>query len=93
MTLSPDYHLRSSCGIDYIYIPAYAPSGRPIQGRIVSFNEAGKYLWEKLQPLPSFTLEDMVALLLQEYDIDEPTATDDCQSTLIQWTNLGLIRK
>ncbi|MBR4173272.1 MAG: PqqD family protein [Clostridia bacterium] len=42
---------------------------------MISVNETGAFLWEKLQN--ETTEEDLLAALLDEYDVDEETAKAD----------------
>ena len=41
---------------------------------MITLNETGKLLWERLEK--GAEQEELVAALLQEYDVDEQTATD-----------------
>lgn len=44
--------------------------------KVISLNESGAYLWNKLAGI-EFTTKDIAALLLEEYDVDEATALRD----------------
>lgn len=44
--------------------------------RVVAFNETALYLWNSLL-LKDFTVEDVINLLLEKYDVDEATAKND----------------
>ncbi len=58
----------------------------PLGSRVVEFNgimtlsESGALLWRKLENNSSF--EEMVELLLTEYDIDKETASKDVENFL-----------
>ena len=58
----------------------------PLGSRVVEFNgimtlsESGALLWRKLEKNSSF--EEMVELLLAEYDIDKETASKDVENFL-----------
>ncbi len=58
----------------------------PLGSRVVEFNgimtlsESGALLWRKLENNSSF--EEMVELLLAEYDIDKETASKDVENFL-----------
>ncbi len=93
MHLRKDLSIRHTCGLHVIYVPAFSPSGRPIQGTLVDLNETGVFLWEQLQPKDHFTLQDMADILQKEYEIDPETAMEDCQDTLTEWTEMGLVEK
>ncbi len=53
----------------------------PVGGNLVdlqlmlTLNESGTFLWKALQS--EKTLSELVALLMQEYDVDEKTAHED----------------
>lgn len=47
--------------------------------KMIVLNETACYLWEKLEG-KEFTLDDMTALLLDEYDVSEELARKDVQT-------------
>ena len=57
---------------------------------IISMNESSAYLWEKLYGR-EFAIDDMAALLTQEYEVDEDTARADCQTLAAQWQKAGIV--
>lgn len=54
-------------------------------------NETSSYLWKNVQKMDSFTVDDMVNLLLQEYEVDRATALSDCSLLAAQWNKAGII--
>jgi hypothetical protein len=58
---------------------------------IISMNETSAYLWRKVQEMPSFTVEDMASLLMEEYEVDEQTALADSQTLADKWRETGII--
>lgn len=58
--------------------------------RIISMNESAAYLWKKIET-KDFTLEQLVALLLEEYDVDEATARKDIDMLCDKWLEAGII--
>ena len=56
---------------------------------VVLLNHVSSFLWEKLQSPVS--REDLLAMLLEEYDIDEQTASADLGSILEQFRQLDII--
>lgn len=58
--------------------------------RVISMNESAAYLWNKIQGR-EFTLDEMVRLLLDEYEVDEATARKDAQMLVDQWQEAGII--
>lgn len=47
--------------------------------KVISLNDTGAYLWHKLEGT-DFSTQDIAALLLEAYDVDEPTALRDSES-------------
>lgn len=57
--------------------------------KMISFNESAAYLWENAAD--EFTVEDLARLLLQNYEVDEATATKDSESIARSWIEVGLV--
>jgi len=93
LCLRKDLQVKQTCGIDYIYVPAFHPDGRPKQGRIVVFNDSGLFLWHRLQPFSSFNLAQAISILREEYDIDEEKARHDVKTLLNEWYLSELLDK
>lgn len=60
--------------------------------KIIHLNETAAYLWEKLEGR-EFEVADMVDLLLQEYEVDKETATQDCAKLAEEWIKAELAVK
>ncbi len=60
--------------------------------KIINLNESAATMWEAVVD-KDFQLEDLVKALTDEYEVDEATARTDAQSTLKQWTEIGLIEQ
>ncbi|MCR5679708.1 MAG: PqqD family protein [Prevotella sp.] len=58
--------------------------------RVISMNESAAYLWTKVSGT-EFTVDTMVQLLLQEYEVDEATARKDAQTLADKWLEAGII--
>lgn len=58
--------------------------------KIVSLNPTAAYLWESVVG-KDFTVEDMTALLLDEYDVTPEVASKDAASLAKSWTEAGLV--
>lgn len=54
-------------------------------------NESSAYLWQKIQEMESFTVEDLAKLLQDEYDVDEATAHHDSEILAAQWGKAQII--
>lgn len=57
--------------------------------KIVALNETSAYLWEQLEDC-EFEVEDMVALLREEYDVPVEVAEKDCSELAQRWIEAGL---
>ena len=55
---------------------------------IMTLNETGNFLWEKL--LVDTTKEELVEAMLKEYDVDAATATADIEAFLKKLEEAGL---
>lgn len=75
-------------GDDYIMV---SESGSTIDyTRVISLNESAAYLINKVNG-DSFTKEDLVNNLMEQYDIDKKTAEVDIQNLLDKLMNEGLL--
>lgn len=59
--------------------------------KIISMNESSAYLWEKVQGEKKFTEDELVKMLLEEYEVDEATAKEDVKKLVEQWTEAQII--
>lgn len=59
--------------------------------KIISMNESSAYLWEKVQGEKEFAEDELVKMLLEEYDVDEATAKEDVKKLIEQWTEAQII--
>ena len=87
MHIKPGFMLRSM-GEDHIVI------GEGLAqvnfNSILSLNESAAFLWENLEG-KEFTVEDMVHLLMEEYDVGEELATRDALSLADTWKAQGVV--
>ena len=58
--------------------------------KMISLNETAAFLWESVCG-KEFDEDMRVALLLENYEIDEETARRDVQDLLSKWDSIGLI--
>lgn len=56
---------------------------------LISMNDTAAYIWKNVQG-KDFSVEDMVSMILSEYDIDEETAKNDCKALAENWLNAGI---
>ena len=76
-------------GDDYIIVE---PGQDQIDmSRVYTLNETAAWLWEQLQG-KDFTLADVTALLLDRYEVDEQTATQDAAKLIELFQIQGLVK-
>ncbi len=86
MKAKTGFNLRNVCGEQVIV----AEGRENIDfSNIISMNETSAYLWNAIQG-KDFTVDDLVKLLTQEYDVDEQTARKDAQALAKQWLEAGI---
>ncbi|MBS5613537.1 MAG: PqqD family protein [Prevotella buccalis] len=86
MKAKTGFNLRNVCGEQVIV----AEGRENIDfSNIISMNETSAYLWNAIQG-KDFTVDDLVELLTQEYDVDEQTARKDAQALAKQWLEAGI---
>ena len=87
MKIKEGVQLQNVCG-EHIIIPAGEEN---IDfSHIISLNPTAAYLWEKIAEKAEFTIEDMVQLLLEEYEVEEDVALEDCKLIAERWAEMGL---
>ena len=87
MKTKKGFNLRNVCGENIVV----AEGEENIDFcNIISMNESSAYLWNNIQN-KDFSKEDLVALLMEEYEVDEPTATQDVSLLVDQWMQAGII--
>ena len=57
---------------------------------LLAFNEAAKLIWKGISH-ESFTLTDMVEILMQNYEVETAVAQKDCAQLLVNWAQYGLV--
>jgi hypothetical protein len=72
MKVKEDYLLRNVAG-SHIVVPV--GEGSLDFSGVITLNEVGAFLWEKLQS--NTTEDELLSALLGEYDVDENTARAD----------------
>lgn len=87
MKTKEGFRLRTVCGENIIVAEGIANIDF---SRIISLNESAAYLWNKVQDT-EFTNDTLVKLLLEEYEIDEATASCDVEALTKKWFEAGII--
>ncbi|MBO5922292.1 MAG: PqqD family protein [Bacteroidaceae bacterium] len=88
MKIKNGLELQNVCG-EHIIIPAGEENMDFSQ--IISLNPTAAYLWENVAKRDNFTVEDMVQLLLDEYEVEESVALEDCKLIAERWAEMGLL--
>lgn len=88
MKLNKDFRLRSIAGE---YMLLHEGDSNPVDfSGVLSLNEPVAFLWKKASGR-NFSEEDLVAWLLEEYEVDEATAKEDVALMLESWKEYHLI--
>lgn len=88
MKIKNGFNLREVCG-EHIIV---AEGDENIDfSNIISMNESSAYLWEEVQKMDSFTVDNLVELICEQYEIDENTAREDATTLAAQWGVAGII--
>lgn len=88
MKIKKGFQLQNVCG-EHIIIPAGEENIDFSQ--IISLNPTAAYLWENIADRESFTIEEMAQLLLDEYEVEEDIALEDCKLIAECWAEMGLL--
>lgn len=88
MRVDKEFVLREIAG-DYIIIP----TGKTVLdfNGLITVNEVGASLWNMLQE--EVTVEDLVAGVLKEYEVEEEVAREDILEFLGNLENGGILKK
>lgn len=86
MRIKKDFMLRK-VGEQNVVV-AVGEASRSFNG-IIRLNDSAKYLWEKLSQ--DITEEQLVADMLNDYDIDEATAKADIGRFVSELTKAGIL--
>ena len=76
MKLKPNFELRDVCG-EQVVIPCGIENVN--FDSIIHLNETGAFLWREAEK-GDFSVESLTSALLNEYEVDEATATRDVAS-------------
>lgn len=58
---------------------------------LISLNDTAAFLWQAVQGAPSFTEEDLVAKLCEEYEVSKEQATADVAELVRAWREQGIV--
>lgn len=58
--------------------------------KVISLNESAAFVWREMVGR-DFQAEDMVRVLVDNYDVDAEAAFRDAEALLAQWIDIGLV--
>ena len=58
--------------------------------KIISLNDSAAFLWTKVKD-KEFTIKDLAELLIEEYDIDDATASTDAEVLAESWVKADIV--
>ena len=90
MKIKEGFEIQNVCG-EHIIVPTGAENVD--YSKIISLNETAAYLWNGVAGKESFTTDDMVQLLLEEYDVEESIALEDCELIVARWREMELLEE
>lgn len=87
MKIKNGFELRDVCGENIII--AHGVDNIDFT-KVISLNESAAFLWKQVAGL-EFTEEDLVQLLLGEYEVEEAQAVEDVTTLVSSWKREGLV--
>lgn len=90
MKIKEGFEIQNVCG-EHIIVPAGADNVD--YSKIISLNETAAYLWEGVAGKGDFTVEDLVKLLLDEYEVEESIAREDCRAIIERWKEMEVVEE
>lgn len=88
MKVKNGFEMQNVCG-EHIIVPAGIENVD--YSKIISMNPTAAYLWEKVAAMEEFSIDEMVQFLLDEYEVTEEVAHEDCKLIVERWAEIGLI--
>lgn len=89
MKIKEGFELRNICGENIVI-------GHGVENinftKVISMNESAADIWNFIVD-KEFTLDDMVQVLLDNYEVDEETARRDSEKLLQDWCEAGFVEE
>lgn len=82
-----EYIKRNIAG-EIVLVPAGQTAGE-FNG-MVTLTESGEFIWDHIEQTRDFN--HLVELILQEYEVDRPTAAQDASAFIMQLLQAGMIK-
>ena len=87
MKVKPGFKLNQVCGQTFL-VPM--GEGNIDFSKLIALNESSLLMWKKMEQ-GEFTEDDLVNILLEEYEVDETTARKDVKAILKQYKDEGVV--
>ena len=87
MKIKKGFELRDVCGENVII--AHGVENIDFT-KVISLNESAALIWKQVEG-KDFTEEDMVKILLDEYEVEEQQAQEDANQLLDSWMKAGMV--
>ena len=87
MKIKNGFELRDVCGENVII--AHGVENIDFT-KVITLNESAALIWKQVEG-KDFTEDDMVKILLDEYEVEEPQAQADVKQLLSSWVKAGLV--
>ena len=88
MKIKNGFVLRQVCGENVIV-------GEGLEainfGKLLSLNETAAWLWQQAAEMGDFTIDSLVAKLLEEYDVTEDVARNDVSNIVNEWVKVAVV--
>ena len=88
MKIKNGFVLRQVCGENVIV-------GEGLEainfGKLLSLNETAAWLWQQAAEMGDFTIDSLVAKLLEEYDVTEDVARNDVSNIVNEWLKVEVV--
>jgi hypothetical protein len=87
MKIKKGFELRKICGENIVI--AHGVENIDFT-KIITLNESAAFIWRQVEG-KEFTEADMVKILLDEYEVEEPQAQADVKTLAESWKQAGLV--
>ena len=88
MKIKKGFVLRQVCGENVIV-------GEGLEaidfGKLLSLNETAAWLWQQAAEMGDFTIDSLVAKLLEEYDVTVDVARNDVSNIVNEWLKVEVV--
>ena len=88
MKIKNGFVLRQVCGENVIV-------GEGLEainfGKLLSLNETAAWLWQQAAEMGDFTIDSLVAKLLEEYDVTVDVARNDVSNIVNEWVKVAVV--